>query len=191
MNENNNLNSQSSNVNPNPNQQQEYQAGNFQQAGTQNYQNTNQQNQSEQFRQQGSDPNAQYPGYQKGPIGTERNPALVVVLSFITCGIYGIVWMYQVSKEINQYTNAQLTEPNYSWLSIFCLVFFYINSYKLDQAIIQIDRVEGRHSESRYLIWLILSLFFGVGNAMMQYQVQESLNEIWAANRYNYNQNQF
>ncbi|NLZ70898.1 MAG: DUF4234 domain-containing protein [Clostridiaceae bacterium] len=164
---------------PNQSQQGNYQNNNYQQPnmGQTNYQQPN----------MGQNNYQQTGGYQKGPVGKMRNPATVLLLSIITCGIYGIIWMYQISNEINDYTRAKLTEPNYSWIGIFCGVFTYINIYKIDQALVQIDRVEGRTSESRFLLWIILSIF-GIGTLMMYYQVQESLNHIWAANGGNYNQ---
>ncbi|MDO4689964.1 MAG: DUF4234 domain-containing protein [Fusobacterium sp.] len=32
----------------------------------------------------------------------ERNIAVAVILSFVTCGIYYIVWMYNMGKEVEE-----------------------------------------------------------------------------------------
>jgi len=74
------------------------------------------------------------------PRGETRNPVTIILLTLVTCGIYGIYWFYLVSKEIN----AALGE----------------------------ERIN-------FVLWILLSLLAGVGTYIMEYQVQEALNEIW------------
>lgn len=121
-------------------------------------------------------------GYVKGPIGEIRSPVTVLLLSLVTCGIYGIIWFYKVSQEINDYTRSELTSPTFAIVGIFCFVFTYINAYKIDEALYLIDSTEGRRPEKRFLLWILLSFLAGIGALMMIYQVQESLNRIWQAN---------
>lgn len=153
---------------------------NNQEPGQSNQQNSQQADQLYQqvdyaYRQAGQ-------GYGKGPIGEIRNPVTMLLLSIFTCGIYGIYWQYKVSQEINEYTRSELTLPSFVIAGIFCGIFGWINVYKIDQAVVAIDQIEGRHSESKFLIWLLLTLVAGVGLFMMVYQVQESLNRIWISN---------
>lgn len=30
-----------------------------------------------------------------------RNIAMCVILSFVTCGIYGLIWLYQMTNDLN------------------------------------------------------------------------------------------
>lgn len=101
-----------------------------------------------------------------------------------------IYWHYKVSEEINNYVQAEATSPLFAILGAFtCGVFTFLNAYKIDQAIYDIDVAEGRRADNRFIIWLLLSIFVGVGMFMMAYQVQESLNNIWAGHMPpNYNQ---
>ncbi len=118
----------------------------------------------------------------KGPLGEIRSPLTVMLLTLVTCGIYGVIWHYKVSEEINNYTRSNLTEPNYAIIGLFCFIFSFINWSKIDQAIMQINHVEGRSSDSKFLAWLLISLFAGFGSLLMVYQVQDDLNKIWLAN---------
>lgn len=149
------------------------------------YQQNQQYQQNPQYEQYQQNQQYQQPNngnFVKGPVGVVRNPLLIILYSILSCGIYFIVWLYQVSKEINDYTRAELTEPSYAIIGIFCFVFTYLNMYKVDQAIVTIDNVEGRRSESRFVLWLLLTLLAGVGGLIMMYQVQESLNNVWYSN---------
>lgn len=118
----------------------------------------------------------------KGPLGEIRSPLTVMLLTLVTCGIYGVIWHYKVSEEINNYTRSKLTEPNYAIIGLFCFIFSFINWSKIDQAIMQINRVEGRRSDSKFLAWLLVSILAGFGSLLMVYQVQDDLNKIWLAN---------
>ncbi len=164
-----------------------YQQWNNQNSNQSGYQQWNNQNANQGGYQQWSNQNANQGGYQqagyvKGPLGEVRSPMTTLLLTIITCGIYGIVWLYKVSKEINDYTQSELTNPSFAIIGIFCAVFTWIEVYKIDQALVQIDRVEGRQSESKFLIWILLSILVGFGFFMMIYQVQEQLNRIWVSN---------
>lgn len=44
-------------------------------------------------------------------LGRERSVLLVVGLTLITCGIYFFVWMYQVTKELTEYTEDYRLSP--------------------------------------------------------------------------------
>lgn len=153
----------------------QYQQQNYQQQNFQHFQGQN----------QGFQPQFQQPqqrnNFTNGQIGEVRNPIMMIVLTIVTCGIYGLIWHYKVSKEINDFTKTEMTSPTFAIVGIFCFIFAYINYYKIDQAIVAIDNVEGRRSESRFILWILLSILAGVGTFMMIYQVQESLNNIWYA----------
>ena len=40
-----------------------------------------------------------------------RSPAAVIVFTLITCGIYGLVWIFKFSKEIKNYLNKEEINP--------------------------------------------------------------------------------
>ncbi|NLB09686.1 MAG: DUF4234 domain-containing protein, partial [Clostridiaceae bacterium] len=126
---------------------------------------------------------AQYGGVQNMPLtgfrGTVRSPGMVIFLSIITCGIYGIYWLYTASTEINSVLGYEATKPVYSVVSILCFVFSYVLMSQIDKALMEINRKRGRFSESKFLIWILLTIFIGVGIFLMQYEVQSTLNELY------------
>ena len=64
-------------------------------------------------------------------------------------------------------------------IGILCFVFSFILMYQMDNAVMEIDAKQGRPSNSNFLMWIILSIFFGIGFFMMQYQVQSRLNALY------------
>ncbi len=114
------------------------------------------------------------------PRGVERNPITVILLTIITCGVYGIYWYYLVSKEIN----AALGEERinfvlYFLVGILCFPLIFVGMYKIDEAVVELQTRAGLPSKSNFILWIILSFIGGVGGIIMQYQVQEALNELW------------
>lgn len=43
-------------------------------------------------------------GVARGPVGKVREPLTVILLSIVTLGIYGIVWLYSTYKEMKDYS---------------------------------------------------------------------------------------
>ena len=112
--------------------------------------------------------------------GVIRSPATVILLTVLTCGIYGLYWFYSIAQELNAVLGDQgATNPSYSLWGILCFVFSFILMSQVDEAVMEVDRRRGRYSESRFLIWLLLSLFVGIGFYMMEYDVQTRLNALY------------
>lgn len=169
---------------PNVNDQQPYRQGNgndqqpygqqtYYQAGQQPFQQAYYGNQGAQYagRPQGERP-------PRGPVGINRSPLSVILLSFVTCGIYGIVWLYKVVQEINAYMGREQISTGLVIGGIFCFPLIYIAYYKIDEALFLIDQQEGRPAENNFLLWILLSLV-GVGFILAMWQIQEKLNMIW------------
>ena len=114
--------------------------------------------------------------------GTERNPITVILLSIVTCGIYAFYWFYLVTKEINDALGEQrISFALYFLLGILCFPLIFVGMYKIDEALMELQTRVGLPAKSNFILWIILS-FFGVGSFIMEYQVQEALNQLWAAN---------
>ncbi len=111
--------------------------------------------------------------------GTVRSPGMVIFLSIITCGIYGIYWFYSAASELNSVLGYEETKPYYSVVGLLCFVFSYILMWQFDKALMEVNRKRGRYSESKFLVWILLSIFVGIGFFVMQYEVQSSLNELY------------
>lgn len=115
-----------------------------------------------------------------GFVGQVRSPGMVILLTIITCGIYGIVWMYSVAQEINMVLGDQeATKPSYAIWGILCFVMSFILMSQIDAAMVEIDRRRGIPSESKFLLWVLLSLLAGIGVYFMQHNVQSRLNALY------------
>ncbi|MCL2773693.1 MAG: DUF4234 domain-containing protein [Oscillospiraceae bacterium] len=44
-------------------------------------------------------------------IGKTRSPALVIVFTIITCGIYGIYWYYIIMDDLNNASGKEIINP--------------------------------------------------------------------------------
>ena len=143
------------------------------------------------------DPNQQYGGQQYGgdqfggqqgygaPMGggmamgiPERNIVTCILLTIVTCGIYGIYWMYCLTED----TNKISTDPNPAsggmaiLLSIVtCGIYTYYWMYKRGDYIDKYNAMRGRQS-SNGILYLVLT-FFGLG--IVSYcMMQNELNQM-------------
>lgn len=114
------------------------------------------------------------------PIGETRNSITVILLTLFTCGIYGLYWFYLVSKEINAALGEErINFALYFIVGILCFPLIFVGMYKIDEAVVELQNRAGIQGKSNFVLWIILSFVGGVGTYVMEYQVQEALNEIW------------
>ncbi len=103
----------------------------------------------------------------------QRNIAVCIILSIVTCGIYGIYWFIVLSNDTNTVSNAEnATSGGVAFVlslitcNIYGLYWAYKQGEKIDKA--KIDR--GIPSSNSGVIYLILC-FVGLGivaEALMQ-----------------------
>lgn len=150
-----------------------------------------QQQQQQQYQQQAGyqQPGQQQQGYQysdarniplTGYRGQYRSPLTVLLLGIFTCGIYLIYWRYVTSQDLNAILGYEKTKPNYELLGILCMIFSWINLYYVDEALVEIDNKRGYRSDSKFILWLLLTFFLGIGLFFMSYTVQERLNALYS-----------
>ena len=99
--------------------------------------------------------NQRFPGIQ------ERNIAIAVILSIVTCGLYGIYWMIKLTDEVNQICgDTQATGGGLVFLFtlITCGIYGWYWMYKMGEKCDQIKGVNG----SSGILYLILGIF-GLG----------------------------
>lgn len=103
----------------------------------------------------------------------QRNIAVCIILSIVTCGIYGIYWFIVLSNDTNTVSNAEnATSGGVAFVlslitcNIYGLYWAYKQREKIDKA--KTDR--GIPSSNSGILYLILCLF-GLGivaEALMQ-----------------------
>ena len=108
-----------------------------------------------------------------------RSIALCIVLSLITCGIYGIYWMYKMAEDINYVRN----DPNAMSpglvvvLSIVtCGIYYIYWMYKAGETVDAVRIQQGMMPGSKAILYMILTLL-GVG-IVSQCLLQNDLNEM-------------
>ena len=108
-----------------------------------------------------------------GP-ATERNIALCIIFSLITCGIYGIYWLVCLNDELN----ALSAEPSPTsgllvvLLSIVtCGIYSFYWHYKMGCAV---DRI--KHSDNTGILYLVLAI---VGLSIVNFALmQDAVNNV-------------
>lgn len=106
-----------------------------------------------------------------------KNIALCIVLSIVTCGIYGIVWFISLNDDVNRVSN----EPNptsggiaFLLTLVTCGIYGFYWAYKQGE---KLDRAENNNSSSGVL-YIVLT-FFGLGivaYALMQDRLNKSFS---------------
>jgi hypothetical protein len=115
-----------------------------------------------------------------GPLDAQtanRNIALEIVLTLITCGIYGLIWQYRQMTTLNQWLGRE--EYNFLlWLVLSlltCGIYAIYNEYKLGQSIIEVQQVQGFPVSSDIAVMSVLFTLFGLGVVSLAIQ-QDAIN---------------
>jgi hypothetical protein len=119
--------------------------------------------------------------------GTPREPALVLFLCVITCGLYYLYFIYKVSQEIEDFQGHADYSPGLEVL--LTIVTFslwnYYWDYRVGKRMAEMAGSVGLPATDNSIIYIVLNLcgagpVAGVGlvNAMIQ---QDMLNRIWIA----------
>ena len=160
--------------NQNNNQQNGYQQPPYQQNGYQ--QNGNQQNG---YQQNPYQPNGPQYGNYRAPV-KNRNIALCVVLSIITCGIYGIYWLVCLVDDLNVASGRTGdTSGGVVFLLslVTCGIYGIYWMYKAGEKVAYIkQRNTGEVDSSSSVLYLILGI---VGFGIVAYAlIQSELNKV-------------
>ena len=112
-------------------------------------------------------------------IGTNRNIALCIVLSFITCGIYSLYWMYVLNEEINSLSGHE-NDTNGGLVLLFtiisCGIYGIYWSYKMGEKTDEIkNRLFSGSANNSSILFLILALF---GLSIVNFAImQDTINK--------------
>ena len=119
-------------------------------------------------------------GY-RAPI-SKRELVTCLLLSIVTCGIYGIVWMINLVDDLN---TASQSHGDQNGVTVFllslvtCGIYSYVWLYKAGEKVNLIRRLNGEAPDTNAsLIYLLLG-FFGFG-IVADYLIQEQLNKVAA-----------
>lgn len=109
----------------------------------------------------------------------ERNIALCIVLSLVTCGIYGIYWFICLTDETNNASNSTGTSGGMAFLFsiISCGIYMYYWMYKQGEKLDSAKSARGiETSNNSGIIYLVLGIF---GLGIVSYALmQNDLNKL-------------
>ena len=110
----------------------------------------------------------------------KRSPALVIVLSLVTCGIYFYYWIYCVSKETRDFLGDESINPGMEVLLsiVTCGIYTFYWYYKYGRLVFDMEqRVGVSGASDMSLILLLLPIFgFGIVSLLL---LQTELNRVW------------
>lgn len=113
------------------------------------------------------------------PPGTVVNIAVGILLTLVTCGIYGLIWQYKQIRALNAFLGrAEFNFAMWLLLSIVtCGIFGMYYEYKMANGINEVKQAHGRVVDTNLgLICLLLTLF-GLGIVSLAIQ-QSEINDL-------------
>src|SRR5690606_8940596 len=96
---------------------------------------------------------------------TQRNIALSIILTLITCGIYGIYWFIVLTNEVGKLSvDPYFTGLKHFLLSIVtCGIWSLVWAYQIGKHVAEAQRQRGMMYSDNSVIYLVLGLFgFGI-----------------------------
>jgi hypothetical protein len=111
-----------------------------------------------------------------GAIGELRKPLTVVLLTIVTCGIYGLWWYYRNFEDMKQHSGEGIGGGIGLLLAIFCGI---IAIFILPAEVGNLYEREGKEKTISALtaFWNLIPL---AGGIIYIYKVQNRLNDFWA-----------
>jgi drug/metabolite transporter (DMT)-like permease len=119
-------------------------------------------------------------GHPVGPIGKDRSPGAVLGLSFITLGIYFLVWHYKLNDEIRKHDPDVKVSPGLSTLAMCVPIANIVAAYSTSSRLRQMQLDEGATATTSPVVALLLFLFLGIGYPLY---VASQAREHWHAHR--------
>jgi hypothetical protein len=116
----------------------------------------------------------------RGQSYVRRDPLVVLLLSFVTLGIYGLYWYYKANEEIQRYTGDTTISPVRSLMAVLfgwiIIVPPFIAVWNTANHIVEMERGLQIQQELSPAISIVLLLVISIALGLY---MQEHLNRIW------------
>ena len=108
----------------------------------------------------------------------QRNIALCIVLSIVTCGIYGIYWFICLSNDANTVSRTNGTSGGTAFLLslVTCGIYGFYWMFKQGEKLDAAKTAKGMPSSNSGIIYLVLAIF-GLGIISFAL-MQDSINKL-------------
>lgn len=129
-------------------------------------------------------------GYTEGPLATDRSLVMYILLTVVTCGIYGFYFLYCLARDVNVACNGDgETTPGLAQLIIFslltCGIYSYYWYYKLGNRLAANAPRYGMSFEENgttVIIWCLLGyVICGIGSWIAMHILIKNTNAICGA----------
>ncbi|HVA03175.1 MAG TPA: DUF4234 domain-containing protein [Acidimicrobiales bacterium] len=112
-----------------------------------------------------------------GPLGKIRSPWIVILLSVVTLGIYGIYWQYAMFKEMKDYSGQGIGGVLGVVLAILLSI---VNVFVMPSEVGNLYAAEGQPKPVRGVtgFWIVLPI---IGSFVWLFKVQGHLNKFWTS----------
>ena len=107
----------------------------------------------------------------------EKNIATSLILTVVTCGIYGIVWFIQMTDDARDVSGDSTLSGGKAFLLtlVTCGIYSIYWSYKMGKALYEAQVNKGMTANDNSTVYLILSIFgLGIINYCL---IQADLNK--------------
>ena len=109
----------------------------------------------------------------------KRDVALSVILTFITCGLYGLYWMYKLTEEVHALSGKPRTPDGGTvvlYTILTCSFYFYYWLYKIGGELVDLRRENGLPPDSvsnkTYMIVTVIMTVVYIIFMMLNYTFQ-------------------
>ena len=117
------------------------------------------------------------PSAGEGAKGKVENPMVVLILGFVTCGLYSIYWLWVRAKEMNAYLGKETVNPLFIVPGCLCFPVVLYADYLFAKGIPEMQKKAGVEAKDDFVLdFILLILLAPVG----QYLIQQKLNALWS-----------
>ena len=112
-----------------------------------------------------------------GTKGEVRNPTTDLILTLVTCGLYGIFWLYARAKEVNTYLGEEKVKPIFIIPGCLCYPLILVANWHLANSLKDVQAKAGVVPEKDETTFLAILLMFVAPVGVMMFQ--QRLNDCW------------
>ncbi len=110
-------------------------------------------------------------------VGKVRSPIGCWLLTFVTLGIYGLVWYHHTNKELRDYDSGIVVNPGLAVLSLFVPIVNWVSIYNTGKRIAQAQGTAGVPQTSSGGVGVLLSFVLAL---WIPYYIAQA-NMVWEA----------
>ena len=95
----------------------------------------------------------------------KRSIALCIVLSIVTCGIYGLYWMYKITEDANTLSSETYNTPGTMVIVLnllTCGIYGFYWAYMIGKKLALLDKAENKDTSTQGLLYCILYFLVGI-----------------------------